>query len=114
VPFQRLPSEHGPDPQAVGDALERVLRGLGMPGAKGITTVFDDWPSVVGNTAAARTRPVAIDGGTLVVATDEPGVASQLRYLEPQLLARLAEVCGDDRIRAIAVRVEGTRRRGKR
>jgi predicted nucleic acid-binding Zn ribbon protein len=111
VPWKPLPSERGPDPEPVADALERVLRGLGMPGAKGITTVFDDWQSVVGETTAARTRPVAIDGGTLVVATDEPAVAAQLRYLEQQLLTRLAEVCGDGRITAIAARVEGGRRR---
>jgi predicted nucleic acid-binding Zn ribbon protein len=84
-----------------------------VPDAKGITTVFDDWAAIVGEVTASRTRPVAIDDGTLVIATDEPAVATQVRYLESQLLTRLAEVCGAGRVTKIAVRVEGRDKRGR-
>jgi predicted nucleic acid-binding Zn ribbon protein len=82
-----------------------------MPGARGITTVFDDWASVVGETTAAHTQPRSIDRGTLIVATTEPAVASQLRFLERELLARLAAICGEGRITSIAVTVEARKRR---
>jgi predicted nucleic acid-binding Zn ribbon protein len=112
--WQPLPQDRGRDPERIGESLDRVLRGMGVPGAKGITTVFDDWAAIVGEVTAARTRPVAIDHGTLVIATDEPAVATQVRYLEPQLLTRLEEVCGAGRVTKVAVRVEGRQRRRER
>jgi predicted nucleic acid-binding Zn ribbon protein len=116
VPWSPLPQDRGRDPERVGTSLDRVLKGMGVPDAQGITTVFDDWAGVVGEVTAQRTRPVAIDHGTLVIATDEPAVATQVRYLEPQLLARLATVCGEGRVTKVVVRVEGGagRRRGSR
>jgi predicted nucleic acid-binding Zn ribbon protein len=111
VPWQPLPENRRKDPERIGESLDRVLKGMGVPDAKGITTVFDDWAGIVGEVTAARTRPVAIDDGTLVVATDEPAVATQVRFLEPQLLGRLAEVCGEGRVTKVVVRVEARRRR---
>lgn len=111
VRWQRLPTDHGPDPERVDVVLDRVLSGLGMPTAKGIQTVFDDWVAVVGEAMAARTRPVAIDEGTLVVAVDEPAVATHVRFLEAQLLARLEELLGESRVTRVQVRVDRPRRR---
>jgi len=41
----------------------------------------------------------------LVVDVDQPGWATQLRYLETDLLARLAAVAGPGAVRSIEVRV---------
>jgi hypothetical protein len=48
---------------------------------------------------------VLLDDGRLVVEVDEPGWATQLRYLESELLARLAAVAGAGAVRSIDVRV---------
>jgi hypothetical protein len=82
-----------------------VLRGLGAPERSGVALVFDRWEEVVGDSMAARTRPLRIEAGRLVLAVDEPAVATHLRFLEPKLLARLAELIGPDRITAIDLRV---------
>jgi predicted nucleic acid-binding Zn ribbon protein len=68
--------------------------------------VFDRWADVVGPAMAGRTRPVHMDGETLVLVCDEPGVGTHLRYLETDLLRRIAELAGDRRINRIRLQVE--------
>jgi predicted nucleic acid-binding Zn ribbon protein len=91
--------------------LDRTLRSLGSPAsASGVEVVFERWSDVVGEAMAARTRPVQIDDGTLVVACDEPAVATHVRFLQQQLLDRLGELSSERRIGRIEVRVDGGRR----
>jgi hypothetical protein len=102
--WRPLPGAPAP-PVRLGDTLDRVLRRLGAPSRTGVTVVFERWAEVVGESLAARTQPVAIDHGALVVACDEPALATHVRFLEPQLVARLAELAGPREISRIEVRV---------
>jgi predicted nucleic acid-binding Zn ribbon protein len=70
-----------------------------------LASVFSRWEEVVGPGAAAHCRPLSLVRGTLVVAVDEPGWATELRYGSAILLARLAEVVGDGVARRVEVRV---------
>jgi predicted nucleic acid-binding Zn ribbon protein len=97
----------------VGDTIDRVLGRLGSPARAGIEVVFDRWHEVVGDTMAAVTRPVGIDGQTLTVACDDPALATHIRFLEPQLVGRLAELAGERHINRVEVRV-ARRRSGPR
>jgi hypothetical protein len=99
-----LPGE-GPGPQPVGRSLDRVMRGLGAPEASGVHLVFDRWAEVVGEGLAARTRPLRIEGNHLVLAVDEPAMATHVRFLQGQLLARLEELLGPGRVTALDLRV---------
>lgn len=81
------------------------MRGLGAPEASGVHLVFDRWAEVVGDSLAARTRPVKLDGNRLVLAVDEPAIATHVRFLQAELLARLAELLGPGRVTAIDLRV---------
>ena len=110
--WQPLPGTTSP-PTRVEDTLDRVLRRLGAPSRAGVEVVFDRWDEVVGESMAARTRPLAIDAGTLVVGCDEPALATHVRFLEPQLVARLDELAGSRQITRIEVRVD-RRPRGPR
>ena len=58
------------------------MRGLGAPEASGVHLVFDRWSEVVGEALAARTRPLRMDGGRLVLAVDEPAIATHVRFLQ--------------------------------
>lgn len=95
----------GPGPQPIATALDQVMRGLGAPEASGVHLVFDRWAEVVGDSLAARTRPVKLDGNRLVLAVDEPAIATHVRFLQAELLARLAELLGPGRVTAIDLRV---------
>ena len=97
-------------PVRLGDTIDRVLGRLGAPSSAGIEVVFDRWVEVVGASMAARTRPVAIDGETLVVSCDDPALTTHVRFLEPQLVGRLAELAGQRHITRVEVRVD--RRQG--
>lgn len=93
--------------------LDRVLRGFGAPGTDAVELVFGRWAEVVGGVLAARTRPVALEQETLVLEADDPAVVSHVRWLEQDLLTRLAELLGAGRVRRVEVRVArpGSRRR---
>jgi predicted nucleic acid-binding Zn ribbon protein len=93
------------DLHPVSESLDVVVRGLRGAGAKATAGVFGRWEDVVGPHVAAHARPVALDDGRLVVEVDEPGWATQLRYLEADLLDRLATVAGPGAVRSIEVRV---------
>jgi predicted nucleic acid-binding Zn ribbon protein len=110
VPWRPLQRDGGTDPEPVGGVLDRVLRGMGAPEASGVHQVFDRWSEVVGESMAARTRPAAIDGGVLVIATDEPAMVTHIRFLENELVAKLAELIGPGRVTSVDVRVERKRR----
>ena len=81
-------------PVRVGDALGEVASSLGAGRADVVGAVFGRWDDIVGSAVAAHVRPVRVDGMTLVVSADHPAWATQIRHLAPDILARLAEVCG--------------------
>jgi hypothetical protein len=97
-------------PVRLGDTIDGVLARLGGPSRAGVEVVFERWGDVVGESMAARTRPVSIDGSSLVVLCDDPALTTHVRFLEPQLVARLAELAGERHITRVEVRVD--RRRG--
>jgi predicted nucleic acid-binding Zn ribbon protein len=93
------------EPKRVGEGLDRLARSLSGVGAQPLATVFTEWHVVVGETLAAHCRPLALDGTRLVIGVDEPAWATQVRFLETELLARLAEVVAATPVRSIEVRV---------
>jgi hypothetical protein len=99
-----LPGE-GATPQPLRASLDRVLRGLGAPEASGVHLVFDRWTEVVGESLAARTKPLRIEGSRLVLAVDEPAMVTHVTFLQPELLARLEELLGPGRVTALDLRV---------
>jgi hypothetical protein len=108
----------GRDPIRLGDSLHDVVRALRPPTPAGgaaahhsptaMGAVFGRWEEAVGEAVAAHVQPVKLDGGTLVVQVDDPAWATQLRFLEATLRARLAEVAGAQ-VDRIDVRVERRR-----
>lgn len=93
------------DPRPLGASLDSVSQSLGAPPARTLTTVFAHWDELVGQAMAAHVRPLSLAGGALVVAVDHPSWATQVRWLAPQLLARLAEATGQELVTHLEVRV---------
>lgn len=68
------------------DALMRSLSG----GSRGVVAgVFNRWDEAVGEAVARHAQPVKMERGRLLVEVDEPGWATQLRFLEHDILERL-------------------------
>jgi predicted nucleic acid-binding Zn ribbon protein len=102
------------EPAALRDALDRLLRGLGAPPADALSTVFDRWHELAGLPLADHGVPEAIDGGTLVVAVDDPMWATEWRYRQGEVLRRLDETVGEGVVERIEVRVRGPGKSGIR
>jgi predicted nucleic acid-binding Zn ribbon protein len=97
-------------PVPIGASLDRVLGYLKAPAARTVKTVFSEWPELAGPQMAAHAQPIALRDGELVVEVDDPAWASQLRWLEPELRARLEALPGGpkiDRIRFLLRPTEG-------
>jgi predicted nucleic acid-binding Zn ribbon protein len=93
-------------PRAVQESLDGFARRLGVPEAGALAAVFSRWEEIVGASVAAHARPVSLVRGALVVAVDQPGWATQLRYLGPKLVARITEAAGEGVVDRLEVRVE--------
>lgn len=104
-------------PRHVAEGLNRLLGGLGSPSADVLVALFEHWPEVAGPTLAGATRPVRLVHRRLTVDVDDPALAAQVRLLESELLARLAERLGHGKVQFIRPRVarrsnrDGPRRR---
>jgi len=96
----------GPDePRALGDSVDRLVRSLRGTSARSLAGVFDRWADAVGPAIAAHTKPVSLADGCLVVEVDHPTWATQLRFLEADVLTRLHDVAGVDDVVRIELRV---------
>lgn len=78
------------------DSLDGVVRGLrgGTNDARSMGSLFSRWVEAVGEGVADHARPVKLDDGRLLVEVDEPAWATQLRFLEADVIARLRAVAG--------------------
>ncbi|MDE0066300.1 MAG: DUF721 domain-containing protein [Acidimicrobiaceae bacterium] len=95
----------GDEPKHLGWSVERLLHTMKAPSSDVLKAVFAQWPRIVGEDVAAHARPSFIDDRTLVVIADNSAWASQLQWLESELVAKIAEVSGSDRIQTIKARV---------
>ncbi|MGE3834253.1 MAG: DciA family protein [Acidimicrobiia bacterium] len=89
----------------MGESLDRVTDALGVPSASTLPAVFSRWDDLVGEVLAAHARPAALRDGVLVVTVDDPAWATQLRWLQVDLLERLAAVAGAGVVTGVEVRV---------
>lgn len=104
-------------PRPIRDVLGKVTKRLGMASPDALSTVFAGWPELVGDTIAAHVRPLGLRDGILHLEADEPGWATQLRYLGPDVIRRVNEQVGAELVKELAVRVApqpGARRRPPR
>jgi predicted nucleic acid-binding Zn ribbon protein len=105
MPWQPLPGDAGADPRPIADSVEQVVRGWGTGSAATTRSLFADWDEIVGPQLAAHARPRSLRQGTLVVAVSDPAWATQLRFLEADLVARIKATTGSREVAAIQVRV---------
>ena len=89
----------------LADALAAVRPELGLPVDDVMVTLTARWADVVGDDVAAHAWLLSVRDGVAAIAVDSPPWATQLRYLEPALVARSREVTGSDAVRSVSVRV---------
>lgn len=98
-----MTTERGP--QRLGRALDRLMGTMRAPSVDVLDSVFTRWAEIVGDDVAEHTRPTSIDGDTLHVEAADSTWASEFRWLENEVLERVAEVSASDRVCKVNVRV---------
>ncbi|MBV8161711.1 MAG: DUF721 domain-containing protein [Acidimicrobiia bacterium] len=92
-------------PRPLKASLDQVSRHLGGPEAGALSGLFARWADIVGSQLAAHARPVSLASGVLVVAVTEPAWATQLTYLEAELVGRFRDALGDGVVERVEVRL---------
>jgi predicted nucleic acid-binding Zn ribbon protein len=93
------------EPRLLRDSVDDLVRSLHGTGARTLAGVFARWEEAVGAPIAAHARPAALVDGRLVVDVDHPTWATELRFREQELLARLRDLAGADEVSRIELRV---------
>jgi len=102
----RMPGEMV-DPVSIGDAAALVGQELGLAEPLVFTRLVDAWAELVGEVVAAHSRVRAVRNGVIEVAVDSPGWATEIRYLESDLVGRASRLVGEGVVAGIRVTVEG-------
>ena len=90
----------------IADALARVQAELGLPPSNALRALADQWDEVVGAEVAAHARLTSVHDGTVAIVVDSPLWASQLRYLEGDIVDRANALAGAGVVSGIRVRVD--------
>ena len=91
------------EPLPLRDAIASVNRQLGLPDPEALSAFVEAWPEIVGPALAQHAMVRSLRDGICSVEVDEPGWATQLRYLESAVVERAAVVCGTGVVRAMRV-----------
>ena len=81
------------------DEINRLVARLGGQSAAGVAGVFSDWAAIVGDDVARNVTPVKLVDGRLVVSVADPAWATQVRFLEADIISAI--------VAATPVRVTG-------
>jgi predicted nucleic acid-binding Zn ribbon protein len=109
-PWKPLPGDV-PEPRLVRDSLPRLTQLFGAPVPSVLTALFARWEEIVGPLIAAHAWPVRVVDGVLRIGVEQPGWATQLTFLAPDLLRKVAAATGDSSIQKIEVKVMAQRRK---
>lgn len=93
------------DPAPLRDGLEAFFRHLGVPPVDRFRQLGEGWSEVVGPALAGPTRPGELRNGVLVVLCDDAAWASQIQWMERQIIERYRSLLPDVEIARIRIRV---------
>jgi predicted nucleic acid-binding Zn ribbon protein len=89
------------------DALRAVGRDLGVPEPDVLARVVALWDELVGPAIVQHARVRSVRGGVCTVAVAAPAWATQLRYLERELVARVERCLGPGIVTSVKVVIGG-------
>ncbi|MBM3828898.1 MAG: DUF721 domain-containing protein [Actinobacteria bacterium] len=96
------------EPRSLAAGIERLLRSFRQGDRDTTVTVFSRWVELVGESVAHHVRPLKLDAGVLIVEVDDPAWATQMKFLESDLLERL-RATGSGPVERLEIRVRRRR-----
>ncbi len=104
MPWEPLPDANK-EPTRVHEPLSKLMDRLAGASLTTIEVVMDSWADIVGDAAAAATTPAKIANGVLTVRTSDPIWTTEMRWLEPAIIERVAALSGGTKLRSVKVAV---------
>lgn len=92
------------DPQQLGDAFAALAKREGWSHGIQRGRVLSEWSAVVGPELAAKTEPVSLTDGELVIAAASTAWATELRMMSRVLLERIERIVGAGVVTRIVIR----------
>lgn len=89
------------EPEKIGNVILKTLNRMGFAERLQRQTAVMRWKEIVGDTIAAETEALRIEGSTLVVRVHRAAWRQQLTYLKEGLLVKLEAELGEDSIKNI-------------
>jgi predicted nucleic acid-binding Zn ribbon protein len=97
------PGPDGRDPQTLGSATSELAKSRGWSVRVAEGSVFGKWATVVGEQIAEHANPSVLRDGVLTVEAESTAWATQLRMVQPQLLAKIAAAVGDGVVTSLKI-----------
>ena len=94
------------DPKRLRDALAEVTADLGLPEPDEFQTLVANWEQLVGGDLSRHCRLRSLRDGVLRLGVDSAPRATQLRYLEGEVIERAAGLVGADVVRSVRISVD--------
>ena len=91
---------------SLGEAVAAVGSELGLPSPAALDALGGRWAELVGPLVAAHARVRSLRAGVLTIVVDDAPWATELRYLDAVLRARLDDVVGGGVVREVRVVVD--------
>ncbi len=86
------------------ESLDSMMRRMGLPDPALMAQLAAEWDELAGDPWKGRSRPLVVQGRTLVVEASAPSMVAFLRYGEASLLSSLEERFGAGVIERVDIR----------
>lgn len=91
------------DPQPFGRLVGGIARERGWQPQIAEGTLFGMWPQIVGPDISAHAQPTTLRDNVLHVQAESTAWATQLRYVQAQILAKIAASIGDGVVTSLRI-----------
>jgi predicted nucleic acid-binding Zn ribbon protein len=95
----------------VGDLLEGVLKGLGLEGKLEEGRLREQWPRIVGEAIAKRSRPRTVRGTTLIIDVENNVWMNEIQFHRSEIIRKIREEIPKLKIEDIRLKLERERER---
>ena len=97
--------------QRVGDLLGGVLKGLGLEGKLEEGRLREQWPRIVGEAIAKRSRPRTVRGRTLIIDVENNVWMNEIRFHRDEIIRKIRREIPKLEIEDIRLKLERERER---
>jgi hypothetical protein len=94
------------EPKPLSEALAEVAADLGLPEPDAFQTLVANWEQLVGDDLSRHCRLRSLRDGVLRLAVDSAPRATQLRYLEGEVIGRANGLVGAGVVRSVRISVD--------